>query len=61
MPDRRADHLQSSREIADQEKDARKISPGLVLAGSYGSAGAAMRVRVLDWLRVLALAADVHD
>lgn len=33
----------------------------LVVAGSYGPAGAAMRVRVLDWLRVLGLEAEVLD
>jgi glycosyltransferase involved in cell wall biosynthesis len=33
----------------------------LVAAGSYGPAGASMRVRVLEWLRVLDLPAEVVD
>jgi glycosyltransferase involved in cell wall biosynthesis len=35
--------------------------PDLVVAASYGRAGASMRVRVLQWLDHLGLQADVHD
>jgi glycosyltransferase involved in cell wall biosynthesis len=39
----------------------RTSAPPLVVASSYGAAGASTRVRVLDWLRFLDLDAEVHD
>lgn len=36
-------------------------APELVVASSYGSAGASTRVRILDWLRFLGLQAEVWN
>jgi glycosyltransferase involved in cell wall biosynthesis len=36
-------------------------APALVVASSYGAAGASTRVRVLEWLRFLGLEAEVHN
>src|SRR3954454_792539 len=40
---------------------ATSTTPPLVVASSYGAAAASMRVRVLEWLRVLEVDAEVHD
>jgi glycosyltransferase involved in cell wall biosynthesis len=39
----------------------RANSDRLVVAASYGAAGASARVRVFDWLRFTGLRAEVHD
>src|SRR6476661_5223642 len=39
----------------------REDSRRLVVAASYGAAGASARVRVFDWLRFTGLRAEIHD